>query len=393
MRIFERLGKVLVIFAAFALATYFALEFGSGGLWKGFEPALAVTGQQARPPYDLTRLEAVNETLQMIRDKYVDPDRVRPKEMLLSALNYVQRDVAQVIVLADDPNEVTVRVETAEKKFRIDNVQAPWDVAGRLREIFAFLQQNLRGSEVDLREVEYAACNGMLHTLDPHSVFMSPEAYKEMNLSTSGAFGGLGIVISIRDQQLTVMNPMPDTPAGRAGLKRLDRIVKINNESTLNMPLEDAVRRLRGEPGTKVTVWITRDDQPAPKAYDLTREVIKVKSVEFRALDNGIGYVRLKQFQQTSSDELARAPRRDPHEGADQGPRARSPRQPRRSARSGGEDRRQVPQRRRDRLDGRRLRGPRREARQGSRHRASVPAGRARERQLRRARARSSRAR
>ena len=307
MRLFERLGKVLVIFAAFALATYFALEFGSGGLWKGFEPALAVTGQQARPPYDLTRLEAVNETLRMIRDKYVDPDRVRPKEMLLSALNYVQRDVAQVIVSNDDPNEVTVRVETAEKKFRIDNVQAPWDVAGRLREIFAFLQQNLRGSEVDLREVEYAACNGMLHTLDPHSVFMSPEAYKEMNLSTSGAFGGLGIVISIRDQQLTVMNPMPDTPAGRAGLKRLDRIVKINNESTLNMPLEDAVRRLRGEPGTKVTVWVTRDDVPAPKAYDLTREIIKVKSVEFRALENGIGYVRLKQFQQSSTDELAYA--------------------------------------------------------------------------------------
>ncbi len=304
MRIFERLGKVLVIFAAFALATYFALEFGSGGLWKGFEPALAVTGQASRPPYDLTRLEAVNETLRMIRDKYVDPDRVRPKEMLLSALNYVQRDVAQVIVSNDDPNEVTVRVETAEKKFRIDNVQAPWDVAGRLREIFAFLQQNLRGSEVDLREVEYAACNGMLHTLDPHSVFLSPEAYREMNVSTSGAFGGLGIVISIRDQQLTVMNPMPDTPAGRAGLKRLDRIIKINNESTLNMPLEDAVRRLRGDPGTKVTVWVTRDAEAAPKAYDLTREIIKVKSVEFRALDNGVGYVRLKQFQQSSNDEL-----------------------------------------------------------------------------------------
>ncbi|MFO0591997.1 MAG: MXAN_5808 family serine peptidase [Polyangiaceae bacterium] len=307
MRIFERLGKVLVIFAAFALATYFALQFGSGGLWKGFEPALAVTGQAARPPYDLTRLEAVNETLRMIRDKYVDPDRVRPKEMLLSALNYVQRDVAQVIVLTDDPNEVTVRVETAEKKFRIDNVQAPWDVAGRLREIFAFLQQNLKGSDVDLREVEYAACNGMLHTLDPHSVFMSPEAYKEMNLSTSGAFGGLGIVISIRDQQLTVMNPMPETPAGRAGLKRLDRIVKINNESTLNMPLEDAVRRLRGEPGTKVTVWVTRDGDATPKAYELVREIIKVKSVEYRALDNGIGYIRLKQFQQSSSDEVSLA--------------------------------------------------------------------------------------
>ena len=310
MRILERLGKVFVVFGAFALATFFALRYNSGGLWRGFEPALAITGPVQKAPYDLTRLEAVNETLKMIRDKYVDPDRVKPKEMLLSALNYVQRDVAQVIVVNDDPNEVTVRVETNEKKFRVDNVQGPWDVSARLREVFAFLQKHLRGTEVDLREVEYAACNGMLHTLDPHSVFMSPEAYKEMNLSTSGAFGGLGIVISIRDQLLTVMNPMPDTPAGRANLKRLDRIVKINNESTLNMPLDDAVRRLRGEPGTQVTVWVTRDGDNAwqgSKPFQLTREIIKVKSVESHALDNGVGYVRLKAFQQTTSAELEAA--------------------------------------------------------------------------------------
>lgn len=307
MRLLERLGRLCVVFAAFALAAFFALQFGSGSLWRGFEPALAVTGPKPKAPYDLTRLEAVNETLKMIRDKYVEPDRVKPKEMLLSALNRIQQDVAQVIVLNDDPDEVVVRVETAEKRFRIDNVQGPWDVAARLREVFAFLQKNLRGSEVDLREVEYAACNGMLRTLDPHSVFLSPEAYKEMNLSTSGAFGGLGIVISIRDQLLTVMNPMPDTPAGRAGIKRLDRILKINNESTLNMPLDDAVKRLRGEPGTKVTVWVAREGEggwQGTKPFELTREIIKVRSVEARQLEGGIGYVRLKQFQATSAAEL-----------------------------------------------------------------------------------------
>ena len=310
MRILERLGKLCVVFGAFALAAYFALQFGSGSLWRGFEPALAVTGKAAKAPYDLTRLEAVNETLKMIRDKYVEPDRVKPKEMLLSALNFVQKDVAQVIVLTDDPNEATVRVETAEKKFRVDNVQGPWDVSARLREVFAFLQKNLRGSEVDLREVEYAACNGMLHTLDPHSVFLTPDAYKEMTLSTSGAFGGLGIVISIRDQVLTVMNPMPDTPAGRAGLKRFDRIVKINNESTLNMPLDEAVRHLRGDPGTKVTAWVTREGDggwPGQKPYELTREVIKVRSIESKALEGGVGYVRIKQFQATTTTELEAA--------------------------------------------------------------------------------------
>lgn len=305
MRILERLGKLLVVFGAFALAALFALQFGPGGLWRGLEPALAVTGKSPKAPYDLTRLDAVNATLKMIRDKYVDPDRVKPREMLLSALNYVQRDIAQVIVLNDSANEVTVRVQSAEKKFRIDKVQGPWDVSASLREIFSFIQSNLHDSDVDLRKVEYSACNGMLHTLDPHSTFMSPEAYREMNLSTSGAFGGLGIVISIRDQLLTVINPMPDTPAGRAGLKRLDRIVKINNESTLNMPLDDAVRRLRGDPGTPVTIWVTRAGSfTQPKPFELIREQIKVRSVDARLLDGNVGYIRLKQFQATSSAEL-----------------------------------------------------------------------------------------
>lgn len=291
------------------MASWFSVKFGSGGLWRGLEPALAVTSKQvAKAPYDLTKLEAVNETLKLIRDKYVDPARVRPRDMLLAALNRVQQDVAQVIVLHEDnAPEVLVRVETAERKFRVDNIQGPWDIAARLREVFGFLQEHLKGTEVDLRDVEYAACNGMLHTLDPHSVFLTPEAYKEMNMSTSGAFGGLGIVISVRDQMLTVMNPMAGTPASKANIRRLDRITKINNESTLNMPLDDAVRRLRGEPGTKVTVWIHRDGDggwQGSRPFELTREQIRVKSVESRLLDGGVGYIRLKQFQSASFKDV-----------------------------------------------------------------------------------------
>jgi carboxyl-terminal processing protease len=310
MRLLTRIARVVFLLGALTLATVFAARFGPGGLWRGFDPALATTGQPTRAPYDLTRLEAVNETLKTIRKKYVDPDRVKPKQMLLSALNYVQRDVAQVLVHQDTPDEVVVRVGAESRSFRVDNVQGPWDVAARLREIFGFLQKNLRGEDVDLRALEYAACNGMLHTLDPHSVFLSPEAFREMNVQTSGAFGGLGIVISVRDQMLTVMRPMPGTPAQRAGLKRLDRIVKIENESTLNMPLDDAVRRLRGEPGSTVTVWITRDGEDGfatPKPVQLKREVIKVASVASRMLEGGVGYLQLKNFQATTLDEVQRA--------------------------------------------------------------------------------------
>jgi carboxyl-terminal processing protease len=311
MRRIERIGKVLVLVGTFVLAGFLAHRFGTGGLWHGFSSALAVAKPAKNRNYDLTRLQAVNATLKLIRDRYVEPDRVKPQDMLLSALNYIQRDVAQVIISPSKEKGVfLLRVDTHEKKLRVDRVLGPWDVAAKLREVFTFLQKHLADSAIDLRDVEYAACNGLLRTLDPHSVFLSPEAYKEMNLSTSGHFGGLGIVISIRDQLLTVIRPMPDTPAGRAGLERFDRVMKINNESTLNMPLDDAVRRLRGDPGTKVTVWLARegdDGWKGTRKFVLTRERIKVRSVISRRLDGDIAYLRLKQFQQTSTREMLAA--------------------------------------------------------------------------------------
>jgi carboxyl-terminal processing protease len=315
MRILERLGKAAVLLGSFGVAAFLAFRLHGGGLWEGLAPAVAAnspiaSSSQSPAPYDLTQLKVVNEVLKTVRDRYVDPKRVRPREMLLSALNYVQRDVAQIIVLYEEgAPTVKVRVDTQEKEFRVDNVQGPWDVSARLREVFAFMQDGLKGTEVDLREIEYAACNGMLHTLDPHSVLLSPEAYKEMNLSTSGQFGGLGIVISIRDQQLTVINPMPGTPAGRAGLRKYDRIQKINGESTLNMGLNEAVAHLRGAPGTKVTVWIHRDGADGwalAHPFELVRETIHVESVEHRMLEGAdhVGYVRLKGFQANTATDL-----------------------------------------------------------------------------------------
>ena len=313
MRLPPRAARFVALFVAFGIASWLAMHLHGGGLWDGLAPAVASTADSKRGPsnYDLRQLKVVNEVLKNVRDKYVDPKREKPKDMLLSALNYVQRDVAQIIVIHDETSPtVKVRVDTQEREFRVDNVLGLWDISARLREIFDFVQENLKGTEVDLREVEYAACNGMLHTLDPHSVLLSPEAYKEMNLSTSGQFGGLGIVISIRDQQLTVINPMPGTPAFRAGVKKYDRIVKIGGESTLNMGLNEAVQHLRGAPGSKVTVWIRRDGPEGwqtPKPFELTREVIKVQSVESKPLGDGVGYIRLKQFQANTSKDLDEA--------------------------------------------------------------------------------------
>ena len=299
--------RYLLPVMAFGAASYMAVRFDGTALWHGLDTVSSASA--AGRDYDLTQLRVASDVVKLIRDKYVDPKRVKPREMLLSALNYIQRDVAQVIVVHEEnAPTLKIRIDTQEEKeFRVDTVVGPWDLTARLQEIFSFIQQNLKGTEVDLREVEYAACNGMLHTLDPHSVLLSPEAATDMSTSTKGQFGGLGIVISIRDQELTVMSPMPGTPAGRAGLKRLDRITRINNESTLNMGLQEALEHLRGTPGSKVTIWIRRDGESGwkePKPFELAREVIKVKSVESKALDGNVGYVRLKQFQQTTTAEL-----------------------------------------------------------------------------------------
>src|SRR5690606_40518154 len=118
-------------------------------------------------------------------------------------------------------------------------------------EIFRFLENHIGQSE-QRRNVEFAAINGMLSTLDPHSLLLKPESFDDMRTQTKGSFGGLGIVIAIRDAALTVISPIEGTPAYRVGLKPLDRIVRIDDESTVNMGLEEAVERLRGKPGTNV---------------------------------------------------------------------------------------------------------------------------------------------
>ena len=130
------------------------------------------------------------------------------------------------------------------------------------------------------KDLIYGAINGMLSSLDPHSSFMKPESFKEMQVETTGEFGGLGIEITIRDNILTVVAPIEDTPAYRAGIKAGDKIVKINGELTRKITLIDAVKKLRGKPGTDVTITVLREDEEKGievKDIVITRAIIKVK--------------------------------------------------------------------------------------------------------------------
>ncbi|MDH3454162.1 MAG: S41 family peptidase [Desulfuromonadales bacterium] len=161
--------------------------------------------------------------------------------------------------------------------------------------------------EVTIKDLIYGAIEGMLASLDPHSGFMPPEIYKEMKVDTRGEFGGLGIEISLRDGVLTIVAPIEDTPASRAGLQSGDHILKIADEYTKGMEIMEAVQLMRGAPGTPLTITIMRSTFEKPQPFTMEREVIKVKSVKSKTLENGFGYVRLTQFQERSAEDLAKA--------------------------------------------------------------------------------------
>jgi len=163
--------------------------------------------------------------------------------------------------------------------------------------------------DVNVTNLIYGALRGMMRSLDPHSEFMEPEATEELKVATEGQFGGIGIEIGVRDEYLTVIAPLEDTPAAKAGLAPNDKIIRINQESTRDMSITEAVKRLRGTPGTVVTVAVQRvyHDRREIKEHALTRAVIKVRSVRDAALldsTNGIGYVRVTNFDKTTTGEL-----------------------------------------------------------------------------------------
>ncbi len=161
--------------------------------------------------------------------------------------------------------------------------------------------------EVDTKKLVYGAINGMLTSLDPHSSFMPPDTYKEMKIDTKGAFGGLGIEISIKDGVLTVISPIEDTPAFKAGIKAGDMILKIDEKFTKDLNINDAVKRMRGLKGSKVTLTIMREGFDKPKEFPLVRDIIQVKSVKFHLMEGGYGYVRIAQFQEKTDDDLSKA--------------------------------------------------------------------------------------
>lgn len=159
--------------------------------------------------------------------------------------------------------------------------------------------------EAKPKDLIYGALKGMLSSLDPHSQFMDPETYNELKVETEGKFGGLGIEITIKDGLLTIVTPIDDTPAWKAGIKANDRIVKINGEVTRDMTLSEAVKRMRGKPGETVTLTILRESEKKLLEFKIVRDIIRIKDVkEAKILEDGIGYIRLIEFRENTSQDV-----------------------------------------------------------------------------------------
>lgn len=182
----------------------------------------------------------------------------------------------------------------------------PLNELSTFAEVFGRIKQEYV-EPVDDKKLISEAIKGMLSGLDPHSDYLDPEAYRQLKEGTQGEFGGLGIEIGAEDGLVKVVSPIEDTPAQRAGIKSGDLIVKIDDTPVRGLSLNDAVKRMRGKPGTKVTLTLARKNEPKPIVVTLTRAVIKTKSVKYKLLEPGYGYIRLAQFQEHTVENLNQA--------------------------------------------------------------------------------------
>lgn len=310
MQRLRRHGRLWVALSSLTLAFLLSIQLGDRGVAFDLSQA-PLSAQGKQEPYSLSSLKILNRVLLQLKDNYVEPQRIMPYRMLMSALDSVQHTIPEMVVAYDvtdgeqRPKRLDVTVGSKSQSFDIKNVESLWEMSFRLREIFHFVETHYKPEPgVKLEEIEYAAINGLLSTLDPHSTLLPPASYEEMQTQTGGRFGGLGIVISVRDGALTVISPIDGTPAAQKGIRAQDQIVRIGDQSTVNMNINDAVNMLRGEPGTDIDLWIMRKNWTEPRQFTLTRAIIKIDSVDSQVLAQKVGYIRIKNFQANTYSDL-----------------------------------------------------------------------------------------
>ncbi len=237
---------------------------------------------------------------------YVDPERIKTVEMLKEALSWEERIIPEVLVdFSESTTTGKVTVDDVSKTYDLSKIHRSKDMIEILQDALAFINTNRQPLEIlTANDIEYTAINGMLTQLDPHSVILPPKEFNEFKIGTTGKFGGLGMVVGLREGVLTVISPIEGTPAARAGMKAGDRIIEIDGESTVNMNLTESVGKLRGDPGTAVTLSVFTEKAAQPKLVTLKREIIVIPTVESASLEGDLGYIKIRNFQDDTSQCL-----------------------------------------------------------------------------------------
>ena len=190
-------------------------------------------------------------------------------------------------------------VNYAATTLPLDELRTFSEVFGKVKEDYV--------EDVDDKELLEGAIRGMLSGLDPHSAYLDKEEFKELQVGTTGQFGGLGIEVSMEDGFVKVVSPIDDTPAQRAGMMAGDLIIRLDDTPVKGMSLNDAVKLMRGKPGTDIVLTVIRKSEDGPLMITITRDIIKVKSVKSRTLEEGFGYLRITSFQTKTGEQMRKA--------------------------------------------------------------------------------------
>lgn len=202
----------------------------------------------------------------------------------------------QLLKGIENGERVEISLPDPEKQLPLEDLRKFTEVFSRIKDAYV--------EEVDDRQLLESAIKGMLSDLDPHSTYLAPKDYEDLEESTSGEFGGLGIEVGMENGFIKVIAPIDDTPADKAGVKVGDLIIKLDEKPVKGMSLEEAVQLMRGKPGTTLTLTIMREGETGPIEIKVERDIIKVTSVKSRMLENGYGYVRITQFQADTGSQF-----------------------------------------------------------------------------------------
>lgn len=299
----------LRIFALLGLASVLGIacqqESSAESSTAANNPTFGSSTGTSSASHNLQNLEVMAQDLRIMRRDYVDShlfQEERLDEMFMGITKALEGDVDELRIVRNE-QILYVTVGTTTQEFDIPKISKLGDLYKVMLPIAKFLDQNL-SKDVDRAEVEYSIINGAFRALDPHTLLLPPVQAAEMDVDNSGEFGGLGIEIYVEEGELTVRRPIEDTPASRAGLQADDKIVQIEEYSTINMDVMEAVSVLRGRVGDPVTIHVMRKGWKEPQEFTIVRGRIKIDPVKVELLSENIAYVRIQSFNANVSDDM-----------------------------------------------------------------------------------------